>query len=110
MLYSIENRIQQLLFHGFDTVVVQEFSRDFSALTANEFLSEYLAENFPIKVISVGYDLTYGHDRRGNYQHLAAHAGRYGWNVYDVDALELLGEPVSSSRRMSCGYAAMYSR
>jgi riboflavin kinase/FMN adenylyltransferase len=55
--------IQQL---GIDHIVVAPFTRDFSMLSATEYVSEFLMRNFQPCRIIIGYDHHFGHSREGD--------------------------------------------
>lgn len=98
MILTLQERVQRLLATGIDAVVVQDFSDEFAELLADDFLRGYLDRHFQVKRILLGYDFSYGKDRRGNFDHLAAVAAELGWKVKRAPAFEFGGEVVSSTR------------
>lgn len=99
LLYSMEERVSQLLESGVDCVVVREFSKDFAGQSADSFCEDFLKRTFNVSSILLGYDFTYGKNRQGNFAHLQAVAARESWNVSQATAvLSPTGQPVSSTQ------------
>lgn len=102
LILSITNRVEHLLATGVDVVVVQDFSEDFAELSSDEFLKVYLRDHFNIDRLLIGYDFSYGKDRKGGISHLNSLAGELGWTVRHSPPFILEGAPVSSSRIREC--------
>ncbi|WEX08434.1 bifunctional riboflavin kinase/FAD synthetase [Chelativorans sp. AA-79] len=84
---------------GFDAVVEQPFTREFSSLSAERFVAEVLAGGLGASHVVVGYDFHYGKGRGGSPETLAAAGAAYGFGVTVMDAFsDEGGEVVSSSR------------
>jgi riboflavin kinase/FMN adenylyltransferase len=74
------------------------FNRDFSALTAEQFVDQVLHGALGARHLACGADFAYGHRRGGNVSTLAVHAERLGIGLTVVPALSDAGGPFSSSR------------
>lgn len=97
-LTSLSQRVELLLATGVDAVVVQNFSKEFCALTADEFIERYLVANFRLESAVIGFDFCYGSHRSGDWDHLKAAAKRFGFSAHRSTPLIVDGLPVSSSR------------
>lgn len=62
LLTSLEEKRQRCLALGVDEFVVLPFSREFSNLTASEFLSRYLIGKYGVTHLVLGYDHHLGSD------------------------------------------------
>lgn len=62
LLSSLEEKRQRVLACGVDEFVVLPFTRDFSGLTASEFLSRYLIGRYGVTHLVLGYDHHLGSD------------------------------------------------
>lgn len=62
LLTSLEEKRQRCLALGVDEFVVLPFSREFSNLTASEFLSRYLIGRYGVTHLVLGYDHHLGSD------------------------------------------------
>ena len=91
-----KSRIAEAL--GLDGVIIQPFNREFSQITAEEFVTRFLVDDLQVKGVTVGADFHFGHQRKGTPDFLKAAGIEHG---FDVDILDLLDEGddhVSSSR------------
>jgi riboflavin kinase/FMN adenylyltransferase len=66
LLTAPEQRIGLILAEGIDHIVVVPFNRDFSMLSATEYVEDFLLKNFNPHTIIIGYDHHFGHSREGN--------------------------------------------
>ncbi len=96
-LTTQSHKIELLLALGVDTVIVQNFQPSFALLTADEFCSEYLAQHFNIAHIFLGYNLSYGQKRRGDFYHMSQMGKKLNWKVHSLPALKNQEIIVSSS-------------
>jgi riboflavin kinase/FMN adenylyltransferase len=96
-LSDVGERIELLHSAGADDVVVFHFTREFAALSADEFVRR-LAAAGEIRQILVGEDFQFGHDRGGNVATLAAAGKLPGFEVIVASPVKLDGEIVSSTR------------
>ena len=84
---------------GFDAVVEQPFTREFSSLSAERFVAEVLVGGLGASHIVVGFDFHYGKGRGGSPQTLGLAGEAYGFSVTVMNAFsDEGGEVVSSSR------------
>ena len=66
LLTAPEQKIELLLATGIDHIVVVPFTRDFSMLSATQYVEDFLLKNFNPQAIIIGYDHHFGHSREGN--------------------------------------------
>lgn len=85
---------------GFDAVVVQAFSRDFAALSAEDFVTEILEARLGIRHVVTGFDFHFGRNREGGPAFLAEAGARHGFGVTRVEAFCDEGTEVVSSSRI----------
>jgi riboflavin kinase / FMN adenylyltransferase len=84
---------------GFDAVVEQPFTRDFSSFAPERFVAEVLLGGLGASHVVTGFDFHYGKGRGGTPETLAAEGRAHGFGVTVVDAFsDEGGEIVSSSR------------
>ena len=82
---------------GAELVVVQRFDEAFRAQTAEEFL-ERLAHGRDLAGLVMSHESAFGRDRQGTVDTVQRLAARDGWQLVEIDTLEVDGAPVSSSR------------
>jgi riboflavin kinase/FMN adenylyltransferase len=95
---SLERRLELLAECGLDAVVVEPFTRELAALSADAFVDDILVQTLRAKAVIVGYDFTYGAMRGGSTSTLEAHGARAGFEVAIVPAVEVDGAAASSTR------------
>jgi riboflavin kinase/FMN adenylyltransferase len=83
---------------GLDGIVVMPFSRAFSLIEAEDFVSRFLIGALDVSRVIVGDDFQFGHNRRGNAEMLRKTGEREGFAVETLDLLDEGTEPISSSR------------
>jgi riboflavin kinase/FMN adenylyltransferase len=83
---------------GLDGIVVMPFSREFSLIEAEDFVSRFLIGGLGISRVIVGDDFQFGHNRRGSAEMLREIGAREGFAVETLDLLDEGSEPISSSR------------
>jgi riboflavin kinase/FMN adenylyltransferase len=66
LLTSPEQKIALMEAEGIDHIVIVPFTRDFSMLSAREYVEDFLVRNFNPHTIIIGYDHRFGHSREGN--------------------------------------------
>lgn len=91
-----KSRIAEAL--GLDGVVILPFNREFSQISADDFVGRFLVDALQARGVTVGADFHFGHQRKGTPDFLKAAGKQHG---FDVDVLDLLDEGddhVSSSR------------
>ena len=89
------NLIQDL---GVDHLVVKAFTKEFSRLTALEYVRDVLVNTLHVKHIIVGYDHHFGRNRTANIKDLKEYGAFYGFKVTEIDAQEVGDVAVSSTK------------
>jgi riboflavin kinase / FMN adenylyltransferase len=83
---------------GLDGIVVMPFSRAFSMIEAEDFVTRFLVEALAVTGVSVGADFHFGHQRKGTPAFLADAGIRHGFEVDILDLLDEGDDHISSSR------------
>ena len=96
LITTLEERLQILEKCGIDGTLIIPFSRDYSRLTAEEFVRGFLHKKLAIKRIIVGHDYTFGQGKKGNSDYLISAGRELGFAVEVIDAFKV-GENVVSS-------------
>jgi riboflavin kinase/FMN adenylyltransferase len=95
---SLGRRLELLAAAGVDAAVVEPFTRELAACSADAFVDDILLGALGARAIVVGYDFCYGHGRTGSTDMLRAHGARAGAEVEIVPPVEVGGEVASSSK------------
>jgi riboflavin kinase/FMN adenylyltransferase len=83
---------------GVRQIIEIRFDADFSAMTAEQFVSDLLHHGLGARHLACGADFAFGHRRGGNADFLAARAEALGIGLTLVPPLMDVSGPISSSR------------
>jgi len=95
-LVNLHDRIELLKDHGASDLVVIPFTKEFAAMSPDEFIEEILVNQLGATHVTVGANFTFGHKAAGNASYLKEHA--QGFGVSAVHLEENRGSAISSSR------------
>lgn len=98
LLTSLEEKRALIKGLGIDEVTVLEFSREFSMLSTEEFIKEYLIEKCGVKILVIGYDHHIGHDQGKSQEDMMDICRRCGLEVVRVEEFTLDGQVPSSTK------------
>ncbi|MDN3678258.1 bifunctional riboflavin kinase/FAD synthetase [Flavobacterium paronense] len=97
-LNTLDEKIELLDGLGIDNLVVHPFDKEFSRLTAEEFVKEVLVAIFKIKKIIIGHDHRFGRNRTANIDDLINFGQNYGFEVEQISAEEINEVSISSTK------------
>ena len=98
LLLPIGERIRLIGEAGIDVTICAPFTPEFASLTAEEFVRDILHRQIGVRQVYVGQNTSFGRDRTGSVSLLKEFGKRYGFAVDAVEAVEVKGTLVSSSR------------
>ncbi|MGC6525108.1 MAG: bifunctional riboflavin kinase/FAD synthetase [Flavobacteriaceae bacterium] len=98
LINTIDEKAAQLQELGVDHLVVKEFTKSFSRLTALEYVRDVLVNKLKVKHIIVGYDHHFGRNRTATIDDLIEFGKFYGFEVTQIDAQEIGDVAVSSTK------------
>jgi riboflavin kinase / FMN adenylyltransferase len=97
LLTTVERKADLIEEAGIDTLLVLEFTEDFSRWPAEDFVSRVLVEGLHADHCVMGANFTFGHRAAGTVQMLIETGPRWGFTAERVELVELEGRRVSSS-------------
>jgi riboflavin kinase/FMN adenylyltransferase len=97
LLTSLRRKAALIESIGIETLVVLEFTEEFSRWPPEAFVERVLARGLRTRRAAVGRNFTFGHRAAGNLEILARLGGTYGFEVEGVALLEIDGRPISST-------------
>lgn len=97
MITSLAGRLGGLRDAGLAGVFVQRFTRSFASLEPEAFVDEVLLGALGVSAVVVGYNVTFGRDRRGTPDLLSALGRASGFDVEVVPPVSVGEQTVSSS-------------
>jgi riboflavin kinase/FMN adenylyltransferase len=102
LLTDLEQKLELLAATGLDHAVVLHFDEARSKESAEDFVQEVLVGCLNTKLVVVGEDFHFGHQRRGNVELLRAVGAEQGFEVLPLGLVGVDGEPtVDEAERVS---------
>lgn len=97
LLQTLDDRLDSLSETGLDAVFVIDFTMEFSRLSPEEFIRDYLVHSLNTRELFVGGDVLFGRNRSGNIETLRENGRKYGFAVNIVEPVIIDGVRVGSS-------------
>jgi riboflavin kinase / FMN adenylyltransferase len=98
LLTATRAKLRLLAETGIDYTAVLAFSREFSQVSAERFVIDYLIGRFNMNCLVMGYDHAFGKDRAGGEGVLAELSKVYAFDLIKVPPVIRQDAPVSSTR------------
>ena len=98
LINTIEERAELLKKTGLDYLIIHPFSKEFSRMTALEFVRDLLVNQLNISKLIIGYDHHFGKNREGNIVQLTEYSHLYDFTVEEIPAQDIDDVSVSSTK------------
>lgn len=98
LLNTIEEKKVLLEKIGIDNLIIHPFNKEFSQLSAEDFVKKILVNQLQIQKIIIGYDHRFGVNRSADINDLISFGKKYGFEVEQIDAQEIDEIAVSSTK------------
>ncbi|MEP0213296.1 MAG: bifunctional riboflavin kinase/FAD synthetase [Cellulophaga sp.] len=98
LLNTIEEKEMILSNLGLDFLIIHPFSKEFSRLSAIEFVRDLLVNKLNTKKIIIGYDHRFGRNRNADINDLRNYGTTFDFNVEEITAQEIDDVSVSSTK------------
>jgi len=98
MLTTMEEKTYLLEKFGLDDLIIEPFTKEFSRLSALDFVRNILVSQLNIKKLVIGYDHHFGKNREGNFEQLSEYGELYDFQVEEISAQEIESVSVSSTK------------
>ncbi len=98
LLNTIDEKVSILEDIGIDILIVHPFTKEFSRLSATEFVRDILVNDLKTKKIIIGYDHRFGRNRNANINDLVAFGNTMDFEVEEISAQEIDDVSVSSTK------------
>lgn len=98
LLNTLNEKIELLRNLGIQNLVIQTFNKEFSDLTASEFVENILVKKFNIQKIIIGHDHRFGKNRSANIDDLLLFGTAFNFEVAQISAQEIEEVAVSSTK------------
>jgi riboflavin kinase/FMN adenylyltransferase len=98
MICTQNEKIHLLQETKLDHLFIIHFTYEFSKVSAEQFVKNFLVNKLHAKVIVVGFNHHFGYDKQGDYQYLYEMKDYFGFMVEEIPQQEIDQETVSSTR------------
>lgn len=97
LLYTEQEKCKKLEELGIDALISYPFSQKTASMEPEEFIETVLIKQLDAKIIVVGNDFCFGHNRRGDVNLLKQFSHKYKYQLVVFEKVSLEGSIVSSS-------------
>lgn len=98
LLNTVSEKTNILKEFGIDQLIIHPFTKEFSRLSATEFVRDILVNSLKTKKIIIGYDHRFGRNRTANINDLRAFGNALDFEVEEIPAQEINDVSVSSTK------------
>lgn len=98
LINTINERAARLEKLGLDYLIIHPFSKEFSRLTALDFVRDVLVNQLNTYKLIIGYDHHFGKNREGNIEQLTEYSHMYDFTVEEIPAQDIDDVSVSSTK------------
>ena len=93
-----EEKLKLLEKSGVDNVVVVNFTKEFSRVSSEDFIRDYIIKHInPVKLV-IGYDHHFGNNRMGDFSLLSEMQNKYNFKLQRLEAHDVENIAVSSTK------------
>ena len=98
LLNTFEEKTELLKEQGIAHLIRIPFTKEFSNLTSEEFITGILVNTIGTRKLVIGYDHRFGHNREGSFEELKVNGPRYGFDVEEISRQDIDQVAVSSTK------------
>ena len=98
LLNTVDEKAAILEQMGLDILLIHPFTKEFSRLSATEFVRDLLVNKLKSKKIIIGYDHRFGRNRNANITDLIAFGNTLDFAVEEIPAQEIDDVSISSTK------------
>lgn len=98
LINTIDERIALLEKTGLDHLIIHPFTKDFSRMTASEYVEDILVNSLQVKKVIIGYDHRFGRNRTANIEDLKEFGKIFDFEIEEISAKEIDDVAVSSTK------------
>ncbi len=98
LLNTFEEKAELLREQGIDHLIRIPFTKEFSQITSQDFITKILVNTIGTKKLVIGYDHRFGKNREGSFEQLKLNGPAYGFDVEEIPQQDIDHIAVSSSK------------
>ena len=101
-LTSEDQKIKLLKKHQVDFVINIKFNKNFSIISAEDFIKKIIYKKINPQLLSVSNNFKFGRKRKGDVNLLKKFSNKYAYRLLNIIPLKYSGKMVSSTRIRKC--------
>ena len=98
LINSQREKINLLQKAGLDNLIIVNFTLEFSKISSIEFVRDILLNKLHSRIIVIGFNHHFGHNREGDYSELKKLGSANGFEVEEIAEQDIQNESVSSTK------------
>jgi riboflavin kinase/FMN adenylyltransferase len=98
LLNTFEEKAELLKAQGINHLIRIPFTKEFSQLTSEQFITEILVKTIGTKKLVIGHDHHFGKNREGSFDQLVVNGPKYGFEVEEIPRQDVDHVGVSSTK------------
>lgn len=98
LLNTFEEKADLLKEQGIQHLIRIPFTKEFSQLSSEEFITKILVQTIGTKKLVIGYDHRFGKNREGSFEQLKLNGPAYGFDVEEIPRQDVDHVGVSSTK------------
>lgn len=98
LINTIDERSAILDVLGLDYLLIKKFTKDFSRLSAEEFVKQVLVDGLNVKKVIIGYDHRFGRNRNADINDLRTYGKLFDFDVEEISVEDINDVAVSSTK------------
>src|SRR6478609_1573002 len=98
VLNTFEEKAELLKAEGIQHLLRLSFTKEFSQLTSQQFITDVLVNKIGTRKLVIGYDHRFGKNREGSFEQLKLNGPAYGFDVEEIPQQDVDHIGVSSTK------------
>ena len=98
LINSLDEKILRFEKSGIENLIIYPFTKEFSRISALEYVRDFLVKELKITTLIIGYDHQFGKNREGNFEYLKDICELYGFEIIEISAQDIKDVNISSTK------------
>src|SRR5690606_17171780 len=98
ILTTLNEKCNLLETFGIDHCIIIPFSKEFSQISAENYITDILYKKIGVSKIIIGHDHRYGHKGMGDYSLMVTYGNKLGFSVEEIPPYDIEAITVSSTK------------
>lgn len=98
LLNTLEEKINLLSKYGVDNLVITPFSKEFSQLSAEKYVEDFIWKKFHPHIVVMGFNHRFGNNRTGDITLMTVMGKKLNFDVIEIEAQVVEDISVSSTK------------